>query len=123
MGDAALPLRLLQQEVGVLRQRVAELEAARMAEARRTQALLGRLAAGLSHELRNPLGAVVLHMDLLEEILRQPATNSEDEVVQALSEIRTNPTVRKEVPTRITVLQSGARRHIPHAPESDRSRS
>src|SRR5882762_3759672 len=92
MGDAALPLRLLQQEVGVLRQRVAELEAARMAEARRTQALLGRLAAGLSHELRNPLGAVVLHMDLLEEILRQPATNSEDEVVQALSEIRTNPT-------------------------------
>jgi two-component system, sporulation sensor kinase E len=97
MGDAALPLRLLQQEVGVLRQRVAELEAARMAEARRTQVLLGRLAAGLSHELRNPLGAVVLHIDLLEEILRQPATNSEDEVVQALREIRTNLTRLKDL--------------------------
>jgi two-component system, chemotaxis family, CheB/CheR fusion protein len=61
-------------------------------EAQRSQhfALLGRLAAGLSHEIRNPLGALVLHVDLLEEELRQPSTNSADEVAQALTEIKTN---------------------------------
>ena len=60
-------------------------------EAQRAQhfALLGRLAAGMSHEIRNPLGAVFLHVDLLEEELRQPSANSADEVAQALAEIKT----------------------------------
>jgi two-component system CheB/CheR fusion protein len=60
-------------------------------EAQRAQhfALLGRLAAGVSHEIRNPLGAIVLHVDLLEEELRQPSANSADEVAQALAEIKT----------------------------------
>src|SRR5919199_4057043 len=60
-------------------------------EAQRVQhfALLGRLAAGVSHEIRNPLGAIVLHVDLLEEELRQPSVNSAAEVAQALAEIKT----------------------------------
>jgi PAS domain S-box-containing protein len=53
-------------------------------------ALLGRLAAGVSHEIRNPLGAVVLHVDLLEEVLQQPSPDSPDEVRDTLAEIKTN---------------------------------
>jgi signal transduction histidine kinase len=62
-------------------------------EARRVQhfALLGRLAAGLSHEIRNPLAALFLHVDLLEEELQQPTPASAD-VTQALAEIRTQLT-------------------------------
>jgi two-component system CheB/CheR fusion protein len=81
----------LQQALTHLSREVAARQA-REREAQRAQhfALLGRLAAGLSHEIRNPLGALVLHVDLLEEELRQPSTNSADEVAQALTEIKTN---------------------------------
>jgi CheY-like chemotaxis protein len=39
-------------------------------EAQRAQhfAMLGRLAAGVSHEIRNPLGALALHIDLLARL-------------------------------------------------------
>jgi signal transduction histidine kinase len=61
-------------------------------EAQRVQhfALLGRLAAGVSHEIRNPLGAIFLQVDVVEEELRDPGPASAAEIATALTEIRTN---------------------------------
>jgi signal transduction histidine kinase len=50
--------------------------------------LLGRLAAGVSHELRNPLGAVFLHVDLLAEELASPTADSAAQTTESFSEIR-----------------------------------
>ena len=60
-------------------------------EAQRVQhfALLGRLAAGVSHEICNPLAAVVLHVDLVSEELQQPTPESPAVVAEALAEIKT----------------------------------
>jgi signal transduction histidine kinase len=52
-------------------------------------ATLGRLAAGLSHEIRNPLGTLFLHIDLLEEEYRDPSPESLTLIPQTFSEIRT----------------------------------
>jgi PAS domain S-box-containing protein len=53
-------------------------------------ALLGRLAADMSHEIRNPLEAVVLHVDLMEEELHGRLPDSPEEMAQSLTEIKTN---------------------------------
>jgi signal transduction histidine kinase len=60
-------------------------------EAQRAQhfAMLGRLAAGVSHEIRNPLGVLVLHFDLLEEELHDRAPECAAQVADVLAEIRT----------------------------------
>jgi signal transduction histidine kinase len=44
----------------------------------------------VSHEIRNPLAAVFLHVDVLEEELKQPSPASPAQVTEALAEIRTN---------------------------------
>jgi PAS domain S-box-containing protein len=84
-----------------LEQRVAERTAAlheAMAERQRLEreaqrvqhfALLGRLAAGVSHEIRNPLAAVFLHVDVLAEELGDPAPDSAALVADTLTDIRT----------------------------------
>lgn len=54
--------------------------------------LLGRLAASVSHEIRNPLAAIALYTDLLEETLQQPSPESSQEIAESLAEIKTNLT-------------------------------
>jgi signal transduction histidine kinase len=60
-------------------------------EAQRAQhfAMLGRLAAGLSHEIRNPLGAVFLHIDILDDEVHHPSPESPVQIDQAFAEVRT----------------------------------
>jgi signal transduction histidine kinase len=52
-------------------------------------ATLGRLAAALTHEIRNPLGSLFLHLDLLEEEFRTPSSESTTLIPQTFGEIRT----------------------------------
>jgi CheY-like chemotaxis protein len=53
------------------------------------RAVLGRLAAGVSHEIRNPLGVLALHIDILEEELRDRAPESVAQVAGVLAEMKT----------------------------------
>jgi two-component system CheB/CheR fusion protein len=70
----------------------AEAERQRLAQqARRAEhfAWLGQLAAGVSHEIRNPLNAMGLHVELLEEELQQLVATEQPELRESLSEIKT----------------------------------
>jgi protein-histidine pros-kinase len=66
------------------RQRTAE--ALRQAE---HLARLGRLAAGVSHDLRNPLASVALHVEVIEETLLAPTPENLAEVSASLATIKT----------------------------------
>jgi signal transduction histidine kinase len=52
-------------------------------------AMLGRVAASVSHDIRNPLSAMMLHVDLLEEELRAPRSDSAAAMTAAVAEIKT----------------------------------
>lgn len=60
-------------------------------EAQRSQhvLLLGRLAASVSHEIRNPLSAITLHVDLLQEDMRQPSLHSAEAIAESFTAITT----------------------------------
>jgi signal transduction histidine kinase len=79
----------IQERTAALHQALAERQCLEQ-EAQRAEhfALLGRLAAGVSHEIRNPLAAIFLHVDILEEELRQPHSDSPAAVAETLAEIR-----------------------------------
>jgi signal transduction histidine kinase len=81
----------VEERTAALRQAMAEHQRLEQ-EAQRAQhfALLGRLAAGVSHEIRNPLGVIFLQVDLLEEELHQPTPDSPGQIAQILSEIKTH---------------------------------
>lgn len=50
--------------------------------------MLGRLASSLSHEIRNPLNAIFLHADVMEEELHQPSSDHLELVLESLTEIK-----------------------------------
>jgi PAS domain S-box-containing protein len=100
--EAQVAQEMLQQARDALEQRVQERTAAlhrEMLERQRLEreaqraehfALLGRLAAGVSHEIRNPLGAIFLHVDLLEEELQETSPVSPEQLAESLHEIKTH---------------------------------
>jgi signal transduction histidine kinase len=51
--------------------------------------MLGRLASTLSHEIRNPLGALFLFIEVLEEQLRQLMPDCSAQVTQTLVDMKT----------------------------------
>jgi PAS domain S-box-containing protein len=92
LAQAAAELeQRVQERTAALHQAMAEQQRLER-EAQRVQhfALLGRLAAGVSHEIRNPLATVFLQVDLLEEELHMPSPDSPAFVREALAEIKTN---------------------------------
>jgi two-component system sensor histidine kinase HydH len=49
---------------------------------------LGQLASALAHEIRNPLAAIVLHVDVLEEELQQPTADSQARMTESVGEVK-----------------------------------
>jgi signal transduction histidine kinase len=59
--------------------------------------MLGHLASVLSHEIRNPLAAVFLQVDILEEELQQPTVDSHMHIVESVAEIKAELTRIKDL--------------------------
>jgi signal transduction histidine kinase len=53
---------------------------------------LGHIAARMVHEIRNPLNAIFLHTDILEEEMQQPTADSRTQMAESLGEIRSEVT-------------------------------
>jgi two-component system CheB/CheR fusion protein len=106
--------RQIQERTAALYREIAERQRLER-ETQRAQhfALLGRLAAGLSHEIRNPLGAVFLHVDLLEEELHDLLPESTTDI-QSITEIKTNLARLDDlVQDYLSLVRAGAMRLAP----------
>lgn len=55
-------------------------------------ALLGQIAAKMVHDIRNPLNAIFLHTDVVEEELRRPTHDSQAQIAASMLDIRTEVT-------------------------------
>ena len=90
-AELAAALEALRHEIAERARTEAERQ--RLEEASRRAehfALLGRLAAGVSHEIRNPLGVIYLYADILEEELRQVPRQHQERLQPTLDEIKTH---------------------------------
>lgn len=54
--------------------------------------LLGQIAAKMVHDIRNPLNAIFLHTDVVEEELRRPTHDSQAQIAASMVDIRTEVT-------------------------------
>jgi PAS domain S-box-containing protein len=81
----------VQERTAALYQEMAERQRLER-EARRAEhfALLGRLAAGVSHEIRNPLTTVFLDIDVLEEEWHSPSPDHGTTIAETFADIKTN---------------------------------
>ena len=86
---AALEERVHERTAGLRREMAERCRLEQETQRAQHFALLGRLAAGVSHEIRNPLAAIFLHVDLLEEELRETSPNNAP-MLMALTEIKTH---------------------------------
>jgi two-component system sensor kinase FixL len=59
--------------------------------------LLGRLAAGVSHELRDPLNTIFLQADILAEEVQQPSPDSQVQIAESVADIKTEITRLSEI--------------------------
>ena len=50
--------------------------------------LLGQIAVKMVHDIRNPLNAIFLHADVVEEELRQPTHDSQAQIAASMVDIR-----------------------------------
>ena len=89
-ANAELEQRV-EERTAALKQAMAERQRLER-EAQRAEhfTLLGQLAAGVSHEIRNPLAAIFLQVDVLAEELTQPSPDSQAVVTEVLAEIKTH---------------------------------
>jgi signal transduction histidine kinase len=55
-------------------------------------ALLGEIAARMVHDIRNPLNAIFLHADVVEEEIQRPTHDSQAQVAASMADIRTEVT-------------------------------
>jgi signal transduction histidine kinase len=53
-----------------------------------TLPVLGRLAGILLHEIRNPMNAIFLHTDIVEEEIRQPTLTDSTQVMRSLGTVK-----------------------------------
>src|SRR5262249_35972038 len=79
--------KALAESEELLRQRLDHL--ARHAE---RSALLGQMAAKMVHDIRNPLNAIFLHADVVEEELQRPTPDSQAQMAASVADIRVEVT-------------------------------